>query len=153
MLNKSVGDAVEVSVLRDGKNIIIEAIPTEDPKSDKEFMQIKSSGKSSNRGEEELPDDHQFGLSVAELSGHYRSRLSVEDDIEGVVVEGVKRGSAAYFSGIRPGMVIMSLNKISTTNSEEFASACNASKSDEKNATLLLVYFDGITQFVVMREK
>ncbi len=50
------------------------------------------------------------GLSLAPLDPAVRRRFDVPDELHGVVVAGVARGSAAEAAGIRPGDIVVEVN-------------------------------------------
>ncbi len=90
----------------------------------------------------------QLGVQVKELTNELRRRLNVRVK-EGVVVVDVKPGSTAADAGIRPGMVIVEINKKPVKNVEEFRRIL--SDIHQGKNLLLLVSFKGTTQYVLVK--
>lgn len=154
MLDKQIDEKVEMTILRDSKEVLVEAFPKEEPKKARQGLPSKHEKlDSDDEGGPTFEDEYQFGIRVRELTDQYRTKFKVEADVEGVLVESVRKSSAAHFIGLRPGMVIVSVNKQGVKTVEEFKKVCEKARADGKNSTLLLVYSDGSVKFVVMRER
>lgn len=153
MLGKEVDKKVELTVLRDGKQVLVEAIPQEEPEKGELSAFNKSSETENGANGPEFEEEYQFGLKVKDLNDQHRERFNVTDDVDGVLIESVRKGSAAHFVGLKPGMVILSVNKKDTKSAKEFKKVCEQAQKDGKNSTLLLVYVEGVIQFIVMRER
>ena len=67
---------------------------------------------------------------------------------DGVLVASVDPDSAAYRGGIRPGMIILSVNRKKVDSVEQFNAALGDSVESKK--VLLLVRAQRYTQFVVL---
>ncbi len=68
------------------------------------------------------------GASIADLTPAYREKLRAPDELKGVVVTKVERGSAAMSTGLRPGDVIMNINRSEIHDSQSFNRALNSIK-------------------------
>jgi serine protease Do len=66
------------------------------------------------------------GAVVTGLSPMLRDSLNVPNTVEGVVVAGVERNSAAAGTGLRKGDVILAINGVKTTGLSEFKQAVEA---------------------------
>lgn len=89
----------------------------------------------------------QLGLSVQTLTKDLAEDLGY-DDLEGVVVTEVEPRSAAAENGIRPGTVIMEVDRDVVRNVREFNEAIQ--KAQKKGKALLRIRSQGYTRFVVL---
>jgi serine protease Do len=80
-----------------------------------------------------------LGLDVKDLSDELASRLGYED-LEGVVVVEVRRGSPAHQKGIEPGMLIMKVGRTEVNNTRDFYREI---KKINKGETVVLLLTDG----------
>ena len=80
-----------------------------------------------------------LGLDVKDLSDELASRLGYED-LEGVVVVEVRRGSVAQQKGIEPGMLIMKVGRVEVSNTRDFYREI---KKINKGETVVLLVTDG----------
>jgi serine protease Do len=90
------------------------------------------------------------GLSIAPLSPELREKYDITDKLgEGVVVTDVEQGSVGAFAGLRPGDVILEVNREPVSNADNFREAWNKAKE----RVLLLVHRQGATIFVAVTKK
>ena len=80
-----------------------------------------------------------LGLDVKDLSDELASRLGYED-LKGVVVVEVRRGSVAQQEGIEPGMLIMKVGRVEVSNTRDFYREI---KKINKGETVVLLVTDG----------
>jgi serine protease Do len=80
-----------------------------------------------------------LGLDVKDLSDELASRLGYED-LEGVVVVEVRRGSVAQQKGIEPGMLIVKVGRVEVSNTRDFYREI---KKINKGETVVLLVTDG----------
>jgi serine protease Do len=80
-----------------------------------------------------------LGLDVKDLSDELASRLGYED-LEGVVVVEVRRGSVAQQKGIELGMLIMKVGRVEVSNTRDFYREI---KKINKGETVVLLVTDG----------
>jgi len=132
------GTEVTLTILRDGEEKEIRLTLGE--RSDKEQLQA---------GKTETEEGLLQGLSVGPLTPLTRQQFNIPDTVtEGVVVTGVERGSAAQRYGLRPGDVILEVNRRSVGSVEAFQDAY--SQSDER--MLLLIQRQGATLFLTLKK-
>ena len=132
------GTEVALTILRDGEEK--EIILTLGERPDKEQLQA---------GKMETEEGLLQGLSVSPLTPLTRQQFNIPDTVtEGVVVTGVERGSAAQRYGLRPGDVILEVNRQSVDSVEAFQEAY--SQSDER--MLLLIQRQGATLFLTLKK-
>ncbi|HOL31432.1 MAG TPA: PDZ domain-containing protein, partial [Anaerohalosphaeraceae bacterium] len=126
---------VEMTIIRNGK-------------------EKKLNVKVGSQEESELADTSetgkQLGLEVAaideEKARQYKAAVG-----KGVVITQVKSGSAAAFAGLREGMIIYEVNRVSVNTVSEFNQALKESEKTKK--VLLLVKVGRYTQYVVLSLK
>ena len=97
----AVGAKVKLDVIRDKKEVHIEAVVGELPKE----VQAKEGGESPE-GPTALA-----GVAVQDLTPEMAGKLDLDKDTRGVVVMSVEQGSAADEAGLQRGDVIMSINR------------------------------------------
>jgi len=129
---------VELTLLRDGKRkklpVALGAMP-DDPSDG-----VKSSSPATQSG----PLD---GLALQELTPELRSKLNLSSEVgDGVVVAGVEPGSPAARAGLRPGDVILELDRQPVTSVKRFGQLWNK----VKGKALLLVHRRGATTFIAV---
>jgi len=129
------GTKVTMVVMREGKKETITVELTERPKLEEMTT-------------DETPATiYDLGLDVKDLTEELADRLGYED-IEGVVVVEVRRGTEAYRKGIEPGMVIMKIGRVNVKNTKEFY---NEIKKVKKGETVVFLVTDGQQrQFVTL---
>jgi serine protease Do len=84
-------------------------------------------------------------LTVQTLTPQLAERFGAVP-LEGVVVTDVKPGSAAATAGIRPGVVILEVNRTPVTNVADFEREIATASADKR--MLLLVRVDGVQQYL-----
>jgi serine protease Do len=126
-----VGSTVSVKIIRSDKerlmNIKIAEMPEE-----KAVVQA-------SRGEKA------FGLVVSNINPQLQRRLGIKDS-KGVVIVNVAQGSSADMAGVRPGDVIMEINRTPIGNMQDYERALG--KTEKGNPLLLLVKRGEQTFFV-----
>lgn len=98
-----------------------------------------------NKEASELPK--KLGLTVQDLTEEMRQYYSLGSE-EGVVVSGVDPDSRAFAAGIRPGTIILSVNRSKVGSTKEFGEVLQASVKTKK--VLLLIKEQRYTRFVVL---
>lgn len=125
------GSKLRMKVKRDGKiitvNVTIATLPQD----------IVANGSLLDR----------LGMSVQPLTPEIAKKLGYTDE-EGVVVTAVKPGGAAASVGLRPGSLIVAVNRKNVTSVEELNEALAASKGDKR--LLLMVRQGEIVRFVAL---
>jgi len=91
--------------------------------------------------------DQKLGLTVQDLTEEASRYYGLRSN-DGVLVASVDPDSAAYRGGIRPGMIILSVNRKKVDSVEQFNAALGDSVESKK--VLLLVRAQRYTQFVVL---
>jgi serine protease Do len=86
------------------------------------------------------------GVTVHDLDPTLRARLRVPSNVRGVVVTSIDLRSPAAVMGLRPGDVILEVNRTETPSTTAFLSATRASEDH----LVVLVYRDGVTIYLSM---
>jgi len=133
------GTSVKLDILRDGKPITLDAKLGELPEE-----QAKVSRGDSGGGQPGLLD----GLALEDLNPMMRQKLDVPANVKaGVVVTEIAPGSQAANSGLRPGDVIIEVNKTPVGDIAAFRQAYGKAK----DRALLRVVRGGMTMFLVVK--
>lgn len=88
-----------------------------------------------------------LGLTLADLNQAHRARLGLDAGIEGAVVVEVEPGSPAARQGIRPGDLIVGVNRKSTNSAESALSEMDKTRDGK---TLVLVRRGDSQRFVAL---
>jgi serine protease Do len=131
------GKSVKLGLLREGKkqdlSVALAEVPTD----------LRRVAWSDEKSASSLD-----GLTLESLSPSLRNRFDIGSEVRsGVVVTDVQSGSPAARTGLRLGDVILEVNR------EKVASVASVKQQLQKSGkrTLLLVYREGTTVFVVVR--
>jgi serine protease Do len=132
------GATVKLDVLREGKTMTIEAKLAELP---------EQQGKSS-KGDTGGQPGYLDGLTLEDLGPAIRQKLDLPPNVKsGVVVTDIAPGSSASNSGLRPGDVVIEVNKAPVGDVGAFKLAY----SRAKDRALLRVVRGGMTMFLVVK--
>jgi serine protease Do len=134
------GEEVPVKVLRDGRARTLELVPKSLPDNDT----IAKNGNS-------VPEDTGTlnGVAVDDLDNNARNQMRLPSALKGALVTEVQPGSAAAEAGLRPGDVILEINRQPVRNAQE---AVKMTEKTEDKTTLLRVWREGNSRFVVVDE-
>jgi len=100
---------VPVKLWRDGTVLTLNILTREMPKAQEDS--IRTGRRMQPPEEPEAPkSDILSGMELSNLTGEFRRRYNIDNDVKGVAVTRVKRNSEAERLGIRPGTVIESVN-------------------------------------------
>jgi Do/DeqQ family serine protease len=134
----SPGSKLKLDILRDGKAQEITATAAERP---------GSKGK-----DEALASDDEGvlnGVAVGDLDRDSRQQADIPARVKGAVITNVSPDSAAARAGLRPGDVIMEINKQPVRNAQE---AVDLSAKADNKKTLVTLWSRGSKIFVVVDE-
>ncbi len=134
------GTKVAFDVLRDGKDLKIEATTGERPGSPHDGNELASSG-----------DDQGVlnGVAVDDLTSETRQQFNLPSNLHGALVTNVDPDSAAARSGISAGDVILEINRHRVESAQD---AVKLSEKSDSKKTLLRLWSRGSTLFVVVDE-
>jgi serine protease Do len=86
------------------------------------------------------------GIEVTDLNARARRQFELPDDVTGVVVVNVDRDTPAFENGIRPGDVIIDVNRQKVKSARDFVDQIKKSKEN----VLFRVWTKGGTHFTVL---
>lgn len=135
---------VAVAILRDGKPKKLAVILRERP----DDGRLAGARRGGPRGGDVETGGLQ-GVVVSDLNPPLRQQFGVPRDIEGAVVTGVDEDSAAWKAGLRPGDVVVEINKRPVQDAE---GAIEVAQSLENARIRLRVWREGGNRFVVVDE-
>jgi serine protease Do len=129
-------------VLRDGKerlvNVTLGELPTE---------QLAGDGERVRPGTGKPKAEGLAGIEVAEVDARTRREMGIPSDVRGAVVTGVEPDSQAYEAGLRPGYVILEINKQKTSSPRDVTEAIRKAKGGR---LLMRVWSRGGGRFIVI---
>ncbi|MEL7487453.1 MAG: Do family serine endopeptidase [Pseudomonadota bacterium] len=133
------GDKAKVRVLRDGKEKVLNVtLGKRDPSG------LVASNDNIG-GDDQMAED--LGLRVTELDDDVREQFRVPDGVEGVLVTGVRNGSAADEAGLRNGVVILQVDGDKITNAAGLRDKIETAKKEGRDAVLLRMQLGENKQF------
>ncbi len=88
-----------------------------------------------------------MGLRVTDLSDVLRQQFRVPEDVDGVLVTGVRPGSPAQEAGLRAGVVILQVDGEPVTSRRSLNDKIENAKKENKDAVLLRMQFGENRQF------
>jgi len=137
------GQSAKLTVLRGGREVpldlTIAKMPDEQPKLAADQPSAQPA-----------PVADKLGLALAQLTPDRRTKLGLDGDVRGVVVENVQQGSEAARKGLRPGDVIVAVNQDPVTSPAEVADRVAKAKSGDRKSVVLLVNRNGDQRFLAL---
>ncbi len=118
---KKVGEAINLTIIRDGKEMILN-------------VSLSKQAQSNSTDEQALVFS---GLKIRNLTSDDLSKSGLPTNFGGVLITELTPNSNALATGLRPGMIITSLNKIDIKNVNDFKVAYD--KAQRGSEMLILV--------------
>jgi serine protease Do len=145
----SVGKAVEVVVVRDGKELT--KTVTLGRLEDGEKQQTALADEKDDVQQQDAVSKA-LGMEFSGLSDEMRKSFKIKDSVKGVIVTSVEPGSAAAERGLKPGDVIEEVNHQAVERPSAVAKAIEGAKKDggKKPALLLVSNGEGVVRFVAV---
>ena len=113
------GTTVAVDVVRDGEPLTLDVTIGE--------LDLEAENRTVRAAAEETSEG--FGVTLQDLTPQMTRSLRVPADTVGAVVVDVRRGSTAETGDLRPGDVILSINRVDVASAREATAALNAIES------------------------
>jgi serine protease Do len=134
------GDKVTAKILREGSAKSLDVTVKELPGT---AQQAKADSKDA--------DDFEAlkGVAVKDLDPQTRREFGIPDKVKGAVVVDVAEESAAREAGLKPGDVILEINKQSVKSAED---AVRLTENPKDKTTLLRIWSNGGSRFLVVDE-
>ena len=134
------GATVPVEVVRDGKSRTVNVtIATLEP------------GPDERAGQDGSPAEKRFGVALGNLTPELRSKLALPGQRSGAVVTSVEPSSVAARAGVRPGDVILEVNRKPVSSANETAAALRG--VGEKEVATMLVWRVGQEVFLTLQPR
>jgi serine protease Do len=135
------GEKVKVKVLRDGRQKIVNVT-----------LGLRDDTSLAANDDEPQEDDRDtlssdVGVRVSELNDSLRQQFRVPQDVDGVVVTGVRPGSPAEEAGLRPGAVILQVEGEDVRSRRQLREKIDNAKESGKEAVLMRMQFGANRQF------
>jgi serine protease Do len=89
------------------------------------------------------------GVAVGDLDSRTRQQFNIPSSVKGAVVLDVEEGSSAAEAGLKPGDVILEINRQRVAGAEE---AVKLTENPKDKATLLRIWSGGNSRFLVVDE-
>ena len=136
----SPGDDVRVKILRDGRerNLTVTL-------GLRDGDQVAEADTPANDDDDSLAAD--VGLRVTELNDALRQQFRVPEDVDGVLVTGVRPSSPAQEAGLRPGVVILQVDGEEVGTADDLRAKIRNAKQSDKEAVLLRMQLGENRQF------
>jgi len=141
------GTKLDLEVLRDGKTKKLTATTASRPNNPRNGGQLGEGdeGLQANTSDEGVLN----GVAVDDLKPQHRRQLNLPESLKGAVITNVDPESAAARAGLRPGDVILEINKQPVENAQD---AVDLSAKAESKKALVRVFSRGGRSFVVVDE-
>jgi serine protease Do len=107
-----VGSSVPIEVLRDGKTVKLTA------KIEKLASESEETAQAGG-GEQEHAGADSLGLQITDIDDDIRQQLELKPGAKGAIIAAVEPGSPAADAGLRPGDLIVEVNKKGVSSAEE----------------------------------
>lgn len=134
------GTKVPVKVVREGSTkeftVALKELPSDQ-------LATKDNGSSNDT-------DALNGVTVGDIDSNVRQQFDVPRDLKGAVVTDVDPDSASYAAGLRPGDVVLEIDRKPVTNAEEAVKLSENIKN--KSSILLRVWSKGGSHYLVVDE-
>ncbi len=89
------------------------------------------------------------GVEVGDLDNQSRRQFGIPNNVQGALVTNVDPDSPAFRDGLRPGAVIISIDKKPVKNADD---AVKLSEQVSNQKILLHIWFNGGSKFIVVDE-
>jgi len=134
------GKTVSAKILRDGATKTLEVTTKELPSGDR----LAKAGNHESKDQGTLN-----GVTVTDLDARVRRGTEVPANLKGVLVSEVEPDSAAFEAGLRPGDVILEINRQPVKSADE---AVRLTEDAKDKTTLLRVWNKGDSRWVLVDE-
>ncbi len=141
-----VGKKVAVEVWRNNEMVTLEAMIEE---LDDDASQVASRSTGSGKVEEKKVEA--LGLKLSSLTPTLRKKYQLDKGAKGVVVTKVETDGLAAEKGIRPGDLIIEINKDEVTTPAQVVSKVKETQNSGRKTVLLLVEGQGGLRFIGIR--
>ncbi len=134
------GDKASVKILREGSEKIVN-VTLGEREGDTQVAEVIGT----TENDDSLAKD--LGLRVSELNTAMRQQFRVPEDVNGVVVTGVKPDSVSETAGLRAGVVILQVDGQSVKSGADLKTKIDSARKNGKDAVLLRIQIGENKQF------
>ena len=134
------GESVPLKVLRQGSTKTIQVTVNELPGSERV-------AKADTRGDDD--GEALKGVAVGDLNAQMRREFNIPNTVQGAVVTDVDENSTAREAGLKPGDVILEINRQPVKSAED---AVKLTENPKDKTTLLRIWSNGGSRYVVVDE-
>ena len=140
------GTTVPVRVLRDGKERTL-SVTVEELDLEAENAQNNTSS-----GDRDVPQNETagFGMTLSNITPDIARRLRLDTGMQGAVITDVDQGSPAANYGLRPGDVILEVNRVKVTSAAE--AQRELAKVASGRSAALLIFSGGQQRFIIVKK-
>ncbi len=136
------GKRATLEVVREGKTRELTVTVGQTPDSE----QVASAGPG-----EAAPAKGQLGLQLAALTPETKKKYGLQDEVEGVLVVDVKKGSPAARAGIQPGTLVLMVDQAPVDSPDALAKKVRQAYEQKRSAVVLLIEREGDRRFVAVK--
>ena len=136
--DSSVGKKVLVKVLRDGKEV---ALSVKLGRLEDNIASTQPVRKSSKKVEF-------AGMTLSNVDREAAEEFGIDENIKGVVIVNVKQGSVADEKGLKKGDVIIQVNRVKISSTDELKKLNEEAKRAKKTSVLMLILRNGMRRFI-----
>jgi len=149
--NARVGDELRVELMRDGRRQTVTVRAAKRPSEAELYPTDEEGNANPSPAVPAVPSGLTVeGLSVSPLTAALKSRYSIADDVSGVVVTQVARGSKAAQGGLPVGTVISRAFSRPVNTPQELKAAIDAARAAGRPSVLLQVTAQGTTALIAL---
>ena len=133
-----VGKQVSVKVLRDGKKVSLSV----------KLGRLEDNIASSQPSRQKTKKVEFAGMTLSNLGREVAEQFGIDQNIKGVVIVDVKAGSVGEEKGLKKGDVIIQINRIKISSTEELYKLNEEAKKANKTSILMLILRNGMRRFI-----
>jgi serine protease Do len=137
------GTKVPIKIIREGKEKTVEVTLAELP------VNTMASAAPDGKAAPAPREDALEGVEVGDLDTQARRQFGIPNNVQGALVTNVDNESPAYRDGLRPGAVILSINRKAVKNADD---AVKLSEQVTNKKILLHVWYKEANRFIVVDE-
>jgi len=136
--DSSVGKKVLVKVLRDGKEVALSV----------KLGRLEDNIASSQPARKSSKKVDFAGMTLSNVNRELAEEFDIDANIKGVVIVDVKAGSVAEEKGLKKGDVIIQVNRVKISSTEELKKLNEEAKRAKKTSVLMLILRNGMRRFI-----
>ncbi|MDC3107655.1 DegQ family serine endoprotease [Paracoccaceae bacterium] len=136
--DSQVGKKVLVKVLRDGKEVSLSV----------KLGRLEDNVASSQPVRQKSKKVQFAGMTLSNVDKKIAEDFGIDASIKGVVIVDVKPGSVAEEKGLKKGDVIIQVNRVKISSTEELKKLNDEAKRLKKTSVLMLILRNGMRRFI-----